>query len=196
MKPYAWWIIVAAILIGHFGLNLAIYNRLNGFGLPRRSIKALVKLFFVFTIVLPLLVIILQWDLVCDVLQGRPQAIPIPMPLQFYAWLCLSSWLWLGLPWLLWRPLFGLEWMPVQRESEVVSVGTQVDNPLALSLRCKIQSRLPLNQIFELAVETIELPVVHLPKQLDGYRIRPIVRHSFDRGRASRLHSLCGGARG
>ena len=171
MERYAWWFIVAAVLIGHFGLNLAIYNRLNGFGLSRRTIKLWVKFFFVITISLPPVVVAFQWDLVRDVLQGRPQAIPIPLPLQIYSWVCLSTWLWLGIPWLFWRPHFGLEWLPVERKAEVIAVDKQVETPLALSLSCKLQSRLPGNQIFELAVETIELPVVHLPPQLDGYRL-------------------------
>ena len=171
MERYAWWIIVTAILVGHFGLNLAIYNRLNAFGLSRRTVKLWVKFFFAITIALPLVVVALQWDLVQDVLQGRPQAIPVPVPLQIYSWVCLSTWLWLGLPWLFWRPHFGLEWLPINRQAEVIEVDKQVETPLALSLRCKLQSRLPWNQIFELSVETIELPVVHLPKQLDGYRI-------------------------
>ena len=171
MKPYVWWIIVAAVLIGHFGLNLAIYNRLNAVGLRRRTVKLWVKLFFVFTIGLPLVVLYFQWDLVVDVLQGRPQSLPIPIALQIYSWLCLTSWVWLGLPWLLWRPRFGLEWMPVQRDCEVVAVDDHVDSSLALTRSCKLQSRFPGNQIFELAVESIELPVVHLPKQLDGYRV-------------------------
>ena len=171
MEILFWWILVAAAVAGHFGLNLAIYNRLNAFGLRRKTVKLWTKLFLVLTILLPILVVIFQWPLIWDLLRGRPAAIPIPMPLLVYACVCLSAWIWLGLPWLLWRPLLGIEWMPVHREAEVVSVDKQVTTPLALSLRAKLQSRLPWNQIFELAVETIELPVVHLPKQLDGYRI-------------------------
>lgn len=171
MKPEAWWIIVVAIVIGHFGVNLAIYNRLNGLGWQRKTVKFWSKCFFVFTIALPLMVLFFHADLVWDVLRGRPELTPIPMWLRAYSWICLTAWLWLGLPWLIWRPLLGLEWMPVQRESEIVHVGREVDAPLARSLVCKFQSRLPGNQIFQLAVETIDLPVVHLPKQLDGYRI-------------------------
>lgn len=171
MNILFWWIVIVATLVGHFGLNLAIYNRLNAFGMSRRTIKRWVKLFFAWTLLLPVLVVVFQWELVIDLLRGRPAGVPIPLALQIYSGICLSAWLWLGLPWLLWRPLLGLEWMPVQREAEVVAVDKEVARPLALSLRCKLQSRLPWNQIFELSVETIELPVLHLPRQLDGYRI-------------------------
>lgn len=174
MKIFAWWMLTVAVLIGHFGLNLAIYNRLNGLGLPRKTIKRWVKVFFAFTVLLPTLVAYWQWDMVKDVLSGRPEAVPIPVALQLYALLCLSTWLWLGIPWFIWRPSLGVEWLPVKREAEVVSVDQHVQSALPLTLRCKLQSRLPWNQIFELAVETIELPVVHLPKALDGYRIAQI----------------------
>ena len=108
MKIFAWWMLTVAVLIGHFGLNLAIYNRLNGLGLPRKTIKRWVKLFFAFTVQLLPLVVYLEWDMVKDVLTGRPNAVAIPIPLQVYSWLCLSSWLWLGFPWLIWRPSLGV----------------------------------------------------------------------------------------
>jgi len=171
MKPELWWTIVVAILIGHCGVNLAIYNRLNGLGWKRRTVKFWSKCFFGFTIAMPIVVLFGHADLLRDVLRGRPELIPIPMWLQVYSWICLTAWLWLGLPWLIWRPLLGLEWMPVEREEEIIEVSREVQTPLAHSTACKIQSRLPGNQIFQLAIETIELPVVHLPRQLDGYRI-------------------------
>ncbi len=171
MSPSIWWIIALAVLVGHFGLNIAIYNRLNGFGLPRRTIKRIVKFFFAFTILLPPTVAIVYFDVVSDVLQGRIEELPIPLPLLAYSWLCLSTWLVLGVPWLLWRPVFGLEWIKVSRAIEVVDVEAAVGKPLALSNQCRFESRLPLNQMFDLAIEEIELPVVGLPVQLDGYRI-------------------------
>jgi predicted MPP superfamily phosphohydrolase len=171
MSPFIWWIIVAAVIVGHFGLNLAIYNRVNGFGLPRRTIKQIVALFFAFTILLPPTVLWVYFDVVVDVLSGRPQELPIPTALAAYAWVCLSTWFVLGIPWLLWRPIFGLEWARAVREVEVVDVETATSRPLSLSIKCKLESRLPLNQLFELSIDKIELPVVGLPEQLEGYRI-------------------------
>ena len=171
MSPYIWWILVLAVVVGHFGLNIAIYNRVNGFGLPRKTIKRIVGFFFALTVLLPPMVILVFPEVLADVLAGRPEEIPIPPALRMYSWLCLSSWFFLGIPWLLWRPIFGIEWVRASREIEVIEVETALARPLALSLKCKLESRLPLNQIFDLAIEKIELPVVGLPTQLDGYRI-------------------------
>ncbi len=171
MSPSIGWILVLAVVVGHFGLNLAIYNRLSGTGVPRKTLKRIVKTFFAFTILLPPTVVLLYPDVLADLLAGRPQEIPIPTVLLAYAWLCLSTWFFLGIPWLAWRPIFGLEWIRLTREVEVVDVETAVARPLALSTKCKLESRIPLNQIFDLAIEKIELPVSGLPRQLDGYRI-------------------------
>jgi predicted MPP superfamily phosphohydrolase len=171
MSPFSWWMLVLAVVAGHLGLNLAIYNRLSATGLPRKRLKLIVKAFFFEAIVLPPVVCLVYTSLIADLLAGRPDEIPIPTALLAYAWLCLSSWLFLGIPWLLWRPIFGLEWIRVERDVEVVDVGATVGSPLALTLRCKLESRLPLNQIFDLAIEKIDLPVVGLPEALDGYRI-------------------------
>jgi predicted MPP superfamily phosphohydrolase len=171
MSPSIWWILVLAVVVGHFGLNLAIYNRLSATGVPRKTLKLIVKTFFAFTILLPPAVVLLYPDVLADLLAGRPQEIPIPTVLLAYASLCLSTWFFLGIPWLAWRPIFGLEWIRLTRETEVVDVETAVARPLALSTKCKLESRIPLNQIFDLAIEKIELPVSGLPRQLDGYRI-------------------------
>lgn len=171
MSPNIWWIIALAVLIGHFGLNVAIYNRLNALGLPRKTIKRLVKLFFAFTVLAPPAVLIVYFDVVIDVLHGRGLELPIPIMLSAYSWICLSAWLVLGIPWLMWRPLFGLEWIDAPRHVEIVDVEFAVDKPLALTRACQFESRLPLNQIFELSIEQIELPVAGLPQPLDGYRI-------------------------
>lgn len=171
MSPFSWRLLVLATVVGHFGLNLAIYNRLSATGIPRRPLKAIVKLFFVETLVLPPLVCFFYTDLIVDLWSGRPNEIPIPAALLAYSWICLSTWIVLGIPWLMWRPIFGLEWVRVEREIEVVDVEATVGTPLALTAKCKLETSFPFNQIFELAIEKIELPVVGLPAPLDGYRI-------------------------
>lgn len=171
MSHLVWPIVVLSVLIGHFGINLAIYNRVNGFGLPRKVIKCIVKIFFVFTITAPPIVWWLYNDVVMDVLRGRPEEVPIPIPLSMYSALCLASWFFLGIPWLMWRPIFGLEWIRLDRKVDVVRVESHVGHPLALTNRCKFESKLPLNQLFDLSVEEIDLPVAGLPEAMDGYRI-------------------------
>lgn len=171
MSLTIWWAIVAAVVVGHFGLFLSIYNRLNGFGLQRSTIKRIERFLFALMIALPPTVILVHFDVISDVLKGRPQEIPFPRWLAGYSGLCLATWFMFGIPWLMWRPIFGLEWVRAPRGIEVVDVEAVTGTPLALTPKCKFESQLPLNQIFDLAIEEIELPVVGLPQDLDGYRI-------------------------
>lgn len=163
------------MLVGHFGLNLAIYNRINAFGWPRRFIKRITKVFFAFTVLLPIVMLIFYHDLLWDLVLGRPDDLPIPILAQAYAYLCLASWVVLGIPWLLYRPIFGpilgLGWLSTERRIEVVRVEQLLARPLSLSNKCKRNARLPLNQIFDLAIEEIDLPIAGLPEELEGYRI-------------------------
>ena len=80
-------------------------------------------------------------------------------------------WFLLGVPWLWWRPIFGREWIRAPRDVEIVDVQKELSRSLSLTTKCKYESRLPLNQLFELSIEEIELPVRGLPAELDGYRI-------------------------
>ncbi len=59
----------------------------------------------------------------------------------------------------------------MRRECEIVPVQRMVTNQLALSRKCRWEAKLPMNQVFELSIDKIELPVVGMPKELDGYRI-------------------------
>ena len=170
MSPVYGWIIAAAALVGHYGLHLAIYNRINGFGWPRRVIKTFVKAFFASAVLLPPIVVWTYWDVVfAPWLAGRTST--IPLELQCYGGACLASWFVFGIPWLVWRPLFALEWIVAPREIEIVDVQQAVSQRLALTGKCKLESRLPFNQLFQLSIEKIDLPVAGLPAALDGYRI-------------------------
>ncbi len=164
-------IILLMILMGHVGLHLAIYNRLNSTGLTRRRIKQIEKFFLATMLLIPPLVIGLYPGAVSEFLRGNLSLSQLPTLLVGYGTLCLSTWLLLGIPWLLWRPVFALEWVDAARDVSHYRVQDEVGVPLARSTACKWESRLPLNQIFHLAVERISLPVMGLPRELDGYRI-------------------------
>jgi len=170
MNP--WWIsALAAVLIGHFGLNLAIYNRINATGLPRKLIKSIVYVFFVWTLLFPALMMWLHPETLKGLAAGASSQVSIPLWLWVYGWLCLAALPVFGIPWLLWRPIFGLEWVTAPRTTEVVDVQQETSNPLPLTPRCRRHAALPMNQIFELAVEEIDLPVAGLPAELNGYQI-------------------------
>ncbi len=163
------WFLIAAVLVGHGGLNVAIYNRLNATAIRRSILKKMTKALLVWTILFPILVWFLASDFIADVFWHRPNS--VPWLLGAYACVCLGSCVVLGVPWLVWRPLFGLEWVSAKTRVEVVEVQATTANRLALSKKCKVARHLPWNQILELSIEESELPVRGLPAGLDGYRI-------------------------
>ncbi len=165
------WTLIAAVLIGHFGLNVAIYNRLNATAIQRRALKIITKALLLWTILGPGLMWFLDSEFIADVIWGRSGLAPVPWLLGGYSCICLAAWVVFGIPWLVWRPIFGLEWALAKRRVEVIEVQRTTENLLALSTKCKIAQHLPWNQILELSIEEIELQVRGLPAGLDGYRI-------------------------
>lgn len=160
-----------AALAGHFGLHLALYNRLNSLGWRRSTIKRTEKILFAEMCLLPIAIGVLHPQWIGQLWDASVTWTGTPEWLRVYGLLCLSSWVVLGIPWLIWRPILRWEWADAARNVEVVHVDRLLDRPLARSNKCRWQSKLPLNQIFDLAVEEIRLPVPGLPSALDGYRV-------------------------
>lgn len=162
-------LIILAILLGHFGLNVAIYNRINGVGVPRWILKKITKGLLIWTLSGPLLAVFLYDQFLVDFLWDRPVS-PPPI-LLFYSYLCLAAWVVFGIPWFIWRPVFKLEWVTAERKVETVDVQAITANDLAMTGKCKFARCLPWNQILELSIDQIDLPVRGLPEGLNGYRI-------------------------
>ena len=171
MSPIVWQCVVVAAIAGHCGLQVAIYNRVNSFGYSRFVIKCIEHFFLAVGLLIPITLGWLYRDFFWDVLLGRPNEVPLPNALLVYGIVCLAVWILFGVPWLMWRPALRLEWINASREIEVVNVQDQLGIPLALSTKCKLQWNLPLNQIFDLSIEEISLPVAGLPRVLDGYKV-------------------------
>ena len=178
MSVWAWRIFLAVVLFGHFGLMLSAYNRINAFGFARRTIKRIVKLMFLFTITLPPVVAWLYGDVCHELCTSHVPSVSFssgisqfPLPLVLYGAACLLAWPLFGIPWIIYRPIFAVEWVKTKREIEVVNVQRVVTSDLAITRLCRLESKLPLNQLFELSIDTIELPVVGLPANLDGYKV-------------------------
>ena len=165
------WLVLLMVIMGHGGLHVAIYNRINGFGWPRKRIKRLVKYFFFQTLAIPTLVLVFQRDALLDVMEGSAAWQTLGSLTLGYGWLCLGAWVFLGIPWLLWRPIFRLEWTDAPRTCRVVDAAAAVGPTLPLTTKAKWQSRIPWNQLLQLSIEHVQLPVVGLPRELDGYRI-------------------------
>ena len=60
------WLIIVAVIIGHFGLNVAIYNRINGTAIPRSTLKRITKVLLLWTIAGPFLISFLYSGFIVD----------------------------------------------------------------------------------------------------------------------------------
>ena len=197
------WSLTAIATVGivaacHFGLRLAGYNRINAFGIRRKRIKRIEKWMFLETWLTPILIGWFAKQPLLAYLHGQIAYSELPVGLRCYALLCLVIGLTLGLLWLVWRPVFGVQRIQCRRSLQIENVEELVERPLARTRKCRIMSRVPLNQMFDLAIEQVEIPVVGLPRGLDGYRIAHLsdihltgqvepcyVRHVLDRTIAS-----------
>lgn len=171
MNGFVPWLVFAIALIGHGGLHIAIYNRINGLGWQRKRVKTLVKFFLFTTLAIPLGVLIFRFDSIHQLLFGGGAWERLGPLTLGYGILCLATWVILGIPWLLYRPIFARDSVDAPRKVRVIDVSSVVDHPLMLTAKARWESRLPLNQVLDLAIEEIELPVIGLPAELDGYRI-------------------------
>lgn len=169
---FAWPVVLLAfVTIGHFGLFVAFYNRLNALGIPRRTIKCIEWCFFAICLVIPALVYHFDGHAVAQWITYNGRLADVSLMARVYALVCLASMAYPGLPWLLYRPIFGLEWVRAETQTLVVDVADQVDGSLAKTVKCQVLACIPGNQIFDLAIERKTLPVPGLPKELDGLQI-------------------------
>lgn len=171
MNGVAAWLMLAIALVGHGGLHIAIYNRVNCLGWPRRRIKQIVMFFLLTTIAIPSAILVMHYDDLRQILFSNGRWDQLGRVTLGYGMICLAAWIVFGIPWLVWRPIFRVEWVDAPRQVEIVDVSQAVGHPLTLTTKARWEARLPLNQLLELAVEEIELPVAGLPAALDGYRI-------------------------
>ncbi len=163
---------VGLAVVAHFGLRLSAYNRLNSFGWPRRTIKFIEKLMFIETW-LTLIVIELVWSRSFHSLasSGDFTSRELPWAVRAYGVLCLVLGGILFSLWLVWRPLFGIQHAPVTRSSRVERADRSDVDLFARTPKCRWSARIPGNQLLDVAIDRIDVPLAHLPRELDGYRI-------------------------
>lgn len=167
------WVVafVAVVLCSHFGLRLALYNRLNACGWPRRWIKRTEVVLLAETWLTP--VVVAWWLSPTLVRWWRSDSLwpdlPVGWSAATLAQLAITGVL--GVLWLIWRPVWKIQWAVAQRAETVVDLRKYVAGPLPRTRKCRAAARLPFNQMFDLATAEIELTVPGLPIELDGYRI-------------------------
>lgn len=165
------WLLAAVVVVGHFALHLTLYNRLNATGLPRRRIKSLEIGLVATCVLVPMVILWLYADVLSALWHGSLQLGDLPWPLVLYSVACIATVVIYGPPWVLSRPFLHRDAIPVRCNLDRIRVDRSVVKPLARTRKCRWHLCFPGNQIFELAVEHKQLPVVGLPPQLDGFRI-------------------------
>ena len=112
LPPWLAYGVVAAVIVAHFGLHIAAYNRINATGLRRVLVKGIVKLLLLSCLLLPLLAVVQLSELLATGLQGEltvSHLASLPSGWRIYGAICLLSLPVLGIPWLCWRPIWKLE---------------------------------------------------------------------------------------
>ena len=84
------WLVILAALIGHFGLNVAIYNRINGTAIPRRTLKRITKVLLVWTLFGPVLITFFYYEFLLDFFWSQP--VQPPLLISCYTYLCFAAW--------------------------------------------------------------------------------------------------------
>lgn len=166
------WLVIAAACLGHAALHLVIYNRLNATGLPRWLIK-LIKYFFMGTFVL--LPVAVWWhdgEALATAMRDSDRVLPaLALGTRLYGLLCLGTLAVFGPDWLRSRPSLNRDAVDVPTRARRYRVDTETAQPLPRTLKCRLFASLPLNQMFQLAVEEKELAIERLPSQLEGLKV-------------------------
>ncbi len=162
--------------LGHFGLCIFIYNRINATGLPRWFLKIFDKflaIFFAGTFLGVLYLALPTFQMIVSELNlFSAESFPATHPVV-KVWLCVSIVLaiGMGIPWLRYRPFCSPDQLSVKTKQRRVHACDELTDSPALSWRCRIQSKFPLNQILQLEIVEKALPVQGLPRALDGLKI-------------------------
>ncbi len=163
------WIVLALAVVGHFGLHLVIYNRLNATGLRRRTIKLVEKVFILTCVVVPAIAAY-QLATVWTTNHSLHWS-DLPIWTIGYGLVCLFTLSTFGPMWLWNRPMLHRTRAEATRTAKLLDGRAETKTQLALTRKCSWQSRLPLNQLFKLSIDQVELVVPGLPQSLDGLKI-------------------------
>lgn len=155
----------------HFGLRLSAYNRLNSLGWPRRKIKLAEKLVFFETWLTPIVIGLVWLRPFHRFVAGDFLWSELPWAVRAYGVLCLVLGGILLALWLAWRPIFGVQHAHVTRSIRIEKASADDVDQFARTRKCRWAARIPGNQILDVAIETIDVPLPQLPSELDGYRI-------------------------
>lgn len=161
-----------AILGGHFGMWLLLFNRINATGIDRRAIKRIEKVFILAALIIPILVFVTASKAIDDWLSTADRWWPTGSGL-FTAWggLSLATAAVAGPLWLLSRRHLIPPVHLLKQSSQHYDVAASFQSSLLLDKRFGRCAKLPFNQITQLEVTHKELELPRAIQGVDGLKI-------------------------
>jgi uncharacterized protein len=161
-------LLLVAALIGHFGLWIWLYNRINATGLPRATIKRIEKILVLVCIALPGLILAMEWSRG----NGGEHWDRLSLATLIYSAFVLVFLVVVGPIWVAHRPIFSIAKSRYQLADQHRRHRLHRENPEwvqgAKTRRCL---RLPGNEILSLETNVKRVRLDGLKKSLLGLRI-------------------------
>jgi predicted MPP superfamily phosphohydrolase len=158
-------------LLGHVGLHIAAFNRINAVGWPRKIVKSIEWAIVISCAVIPA-ALLWRYGSLLDPAPVVPVDWPLLPPL-LRGWLLISwiSGIGLGIPWVLSRPLWNRHAVDVPTRERRIDTRRLSNTRLPQTIRARSWAKVPANQLLQLAVAEKTLPVYGLPSPLAGLKI-------------------------
>jgi hypothetical protein len=162
--------LILLTLCGHTALWVGLANRFHSIGLPRTLVKAFSGPCELMLFLLPLAAVGLWWRSGLSLAQWCDQAV------QNRAVWCylLPCWTLAGITSSLWllRHGLNLDAAPLrENHTDVIDVAAKLGYKPVYGMPGRILSRVPGNQVLQIAVQQIQLELPRLPPELDGLSI-------------------------
>ncbi len=161
-----------AILGGHFGFWLLLFNRINATGLDRHLIKRLEKVLVLASLLIPVLICIAAWAPLAEWSLGNQSWLPTNNTLlTAWAWFSLLAAAVLGPLWLVSRRHLIPPPHLLNQSKMHHDVAEAHEDEIVVDSKFRRCANLPLNQITELDVTFKELCLPRSVTGIDGLKI-------------------------
>jgi predicted MPP superfamily phosphohydrolase len=167
-KPF---LIMIAILGGHFGLWLLLFNRINATGLDRHIIKRIEKVFVVAAVSIPVVVCAVESKAIGDWSSSDCWWPAGSLLFDIWGSLSLLTAAVAGPLWLLSRRHLIPPNHLLQQSSKHFDVAASFEGSLILDKKFSLCAKLPFNQITQLEVTHKELELPRAVEGIDGLKI-------------------------
>ena len=171
MSPQPW-LVAIAILGGHFGFWLMLFNRINATGLDRHLIKRIEKVLVLASLVIPVSICLIAAPSVSDWFTASDRWLPAGSSLlTAWAWFSLIAAVVLGPMWLLSRRHLIPPSHLMKQSTKHFDVAKAHQEHLVIDAKFRRCADLPLNQITKLDVTHKELCLPRRVVGIDGLKI-------------------------